>query len=159
MDISQQRYQVEQAEGKEKCSMTSHGYLVPHSGARARRAMRQRWIKYLILPGTNSSYTNDSLVSQMPDTVPLGECFYCDVMIYKKVKSRGNGTRSKKRYPPATDDHVVPRSRGGYQSRLVDCCEDCNNAKAALTLEEFRVVLAFRYGYIHGVEFRFPGEI
>lgn len=127
--------------------MNSPKYLARHTGKRAERRMKERWIKSLILWEENTATMAEL-------GLPEGNCFYCDVLVYKKIKHR-----SKKAFPMATDDHVVPRSRGGYQSRLVDCCEDCNNAKAALTLEEYRVLLAFRYGYISGVEFKFPGEL
>jgi hypothetical protein len=52
---------------------------------------------------------------------------------------------------------VIPRSVA-KGSRTVISCYFCNIEKSHLTLEEFRVLKAFRYGYISGVEFKFPGE-
>lgn len=81
-------------------------------------------------------------------------CFYCDAIIYP------GGKRTGKQYPLMTEDHVVPRSRskGTPNDNVVPCCEGCNNEKAALTLEEYRILKAFRYGYISNVEYKFPGE-
>lgn len=52
-------------------------------------------------------------------------CFYC-----------GQSLKGGKR----TRDHVVPKCKGGTYDRIVDACKDCNQRKAALDLEEFRVV-------------------
>jgi hypothetical protein len=42
--------------------------------------------------------------------------------------------------------------------QTVPSCMFCNWEKGHLTIEEYRVVLAFRYGYISGVGFKFAGE-
>lgn len=52
-------------------------------------------------------------------------CYYCGCSLKK-----GKLTR----------DHVVPKSKGGQHGRLVDACAPCNSKKAALTLEEFRIL-------------------
>lgn len=72
-------------------------------------------------------------------------CFYCDRMLSRNKKTR---------------DHLTPKSRNGSNrpQNLVDCCRECNTLKGCLTLEEFRVVIAYRYGYIQKLEYKFPGE-
>lgn len=41
----------------------------------------------------------------------------------------------------------------------VTACRDCNQDKGHLTLEEYRVVVAFRYGKLDKLkEFKFYGE-
>lgn len=59
-----------------------------------------------------------------------------------------------------TKDHVLPRSKGGSDSKnnKVDCCRRCNEEKGCLELAEFRAVHAFRKG-IPVEQFLFPGEI
>jgi 5-methylcytosine-specific restriction endonuclease McrA len=73
-------------------------------------------------------------------------CFYCDKQLSRQKKTR---------------DHMQPRSRNGSNAprNIVDACRDCNSLKGCLTLEEFRVVIAFRFGIIKKPKFRFPGEI
>ncbi len=73
-------------------------------------------------------------------------CFYCD-----RVLSRTRKTR----------DHLQPKSRNGSNRphNIVDCCRECNNLKGCLTLEEFRVVIAYRFGIVDKPRFRFPGEL
>lgn len=100
-------------------------------------------------------------------------CFYCDTEIFKKPPTPLLGSvsiidkllpRPRKlmdRFLLATKDHTVPRRRtkGQRNDEVVLCCLPCNQEKNLLTREEFRVVQAFRYGYISGVEFKFPGEV
>lgn len=43
-------------------------------------------------------------------------------------------------------------------SRIVLSCGECNLDKGHLTIEEYRVVLAFRFGYISGINLTFSGE-
>lgn len=42
--------------------------------------------------------------------------------------------------PATTVDHIVPSSRGGSNAyvNVIGACFDCNNEKAAMSLEEFR---------------------
>jgi 5-methylcytosine-specific restriction endonuclease McrA len=72
-------------------------------------------------------------------------CFYCDKQLSRQKKTR---------------DHLTPKSRNGSNrpNNIVDACRDCNNLKGCLTLEEFRVVIAFRFGVVQKPKFRFPGE-
>lgn len=79
-------------------------------------------------------------------------CCYCGVQMLIR----------EKRDPPhpqrLTRDHVVPRSKGGRL--IVECCSKCNLDKGILSLEEFRLVLAYRNGKIPGCadKFRFHKE-
>ena len=73
-------------------------------------------------------------------------CYYCG----RKL------TRQK-----ATKDHMIPQSKGGSDSQknIVDACRKCNGDKGCLTVEEFRLVMAFRMGAICAPKhFKFPGE-
>jgi 5-methylcytosine-specific restriction endonuclease McrA len=72
-------------------------------------------------------------------------CFYCDKQLSRQKKTR---------------DHLTPKSRNGSNrpNNIVDACRDCNQLKGSLTLEEFRVVIAFRFGVVQKPKFRFPGE-
>jgi 5-methylcytosine-specific restriction endonuclease McrA len=79
--------------------------------------------------------------------VHIRHCFYCG-----KALSRRR----------ATKDHVIPRSKGGSntQKNIVDACRKCNSEKGCLSIEEFRVVMAFRKGALKPPRaFRFPGEM
>jgi 5-methylcytosine-specific restriction endonuclease McrA len=73
-------------------------------------------------------------------------CFFCDKQLSRQKKTR---------------DHLIPKSRNGSNARhnIVDACRDCNNLKGCLTLEEFRVVIAYRFGLIDKPKFKFPGEL
>jgi len=78
--------------------------------------------------------------------IGIFRCFYCDKQLTRQKKTR---------------DHVTPRSRNGSNARsnIVDACRDCNNLKGCLTLEEFRVVIALRFGLVPRPKFKFPGEL
>lgn len=73
-------------------------------------------------------------------------CFYCDRQLSRRKKTR---------------DHVQPRSRNGSNSpkNIVDACRSCNTLKGCMTLDEFRVVMAYRLGLIKHTAFQFPGEL
>jgi len=72
-------------------------------------------------------------------------CFYCGRQLSRTKKTR---------------DHLTPKSRNGSNKphNIVHACRQCNNLKGCLTLEEFRVVMAFRAGMVKNLEFLFPGE-
>jgi 5-methylcytosine-specific restriction endonuclease McrA len=72
-------------------------------------------------------------------------CFYCGRQLSRRRKTR---------------DHMQPRSRNGSNAKrnIVDACRQCNCLKGCLTLDEFRVVMAYRQGLVD-VDFRFPGEL
>jgi 5-methylcytosine-specific restriction endonuclease McrA len=72
-------------------------------------------------------------------------CFYCGRKLTRRCASK---------------DHVLPRSKGGSNSKhnIVDSCKECNEAKGSLLMEEFRAVMAFREG-VNLKKFKFPGEI
>lgn len=73
-------------------------------------------------------------------------CFYC-------------GSRLSRRN--TTIDHLIPLSKGGSDKprNKVDCCLDCNRDKGCLMPEEWRLVLAYRFGRIGRAGMRFWGEI
>lgn len=77
--------------------------------------------------------------------VGIFHCFYCDRTLSRRKKTR---------------DHVQPRSRNGSNNpkNIVDSCRQCNCLKGCLTLDEFRVVMAYRSGEIKNAEYEFPGE-
>lgn len=88
----------------------------------------------------------------------MSTCFYCGVELFEPAQRR-----NKHNYPLKTQDHAIPKSRCGPLQAgnvtLITCCESCNMEKDSLTIEEYRVLLAFRYGYISNVQFKFPGEL
>lgn len=75
---------------------------------------------------------------------PDSFCFYCgrSVQHVKQIP----GTRPPK--DARTVDHIVPQCRGGKRGPLVTACLGCNEDKHALTLDEYRVVVALRAGAI-----------
>ena len=72
-------------------------------------------------------------------------CFYCGKVLNPKKKTR---------------DHKQPRSRNGSSApqNIVAACKPCNQDKGSLTLQEYRVVVAFRQGLIKETKMPFPGE-
>jgi len=79
-------------------------------------------------------------------TIHTRHCFYCG-----KALSRRR----------ATKDHVIPRSKGGNDSKqnVVSACHACNQDKGCLTVQEFKMVMALRKGVIKPPKgFKFPGE-
>jgi 5-methylcytosine-specific restriction endonuclease McrA len=83
---------------------------------------------------------------------PAGVCFYCGRPVRKwkqKMYER----------PPLdmiTEDHVVPLCRSG--SRTVTACLGCNQDKYHLSLDEYRVLQAFRAGILPLPEYKFAAE-
>lgn len=73
-------------------------------------------------------------------------CFYCGKPLTRQKKTR---------------DHMQPRSRQGSSAdrNIVDACRKCNNLKGCLTLEEFRLVVAFQKGLVKPAKMLFPGEL
>lgn len=77
-------------------------------------------------------------------------CFYCGVMTHQGGPSDPSGTKR-------TRDHIIPQSRGGMDT--VTACRQCNQDKGQLTLEEYRVVCAYRDGKLNKLsEYKFYGE-
>jgi len=86
---------------------------------------------------------------------PAGHCFYCDREVIYVRNTPGTPTPEY----AATRDHVKPIARGGRRGRkTVLACRGCNSDKGQLTLEEYRVVVAFRKGWLRNAGLRFPGE-
>ena len=81
-------------------------------------------------------------------------CFYCGRPV-RKWKQR------MYERPPVdmvTEDHVVPQCRGGKNGKTVTACLECNQDKYRLSLEEFRVVRAFRAGLLPVPDYKFAAE-
>ena len=98
------------------------------------------------------------------------DCFYCGVELlsfpdaHKLAARRNIEDHNKCRkfcmQLTSTQDHTTPKclTRNNRNMDVVACCQTCNARKGQLTLEEFRIVQAFRYGQISGVELKFAGE-
>lgn len=79
-------------------------------------------------------------------------CFYCGRPVHSPVLK-------KHAVPPddqRTRDHVLPASKGGKNT--VWACLGCNQTKRDLTLDEFRVLQAFRAGLIPLPAYKFAAE-
>lgn len=85
------------------------------------------------------------------------KCYYCNVVLVQYHTNRNTRVAPRN---GLTRDHLLPKDRGGkcLPNNQVYCCCDCNIDKARLTLEEYRVVRAFRAGMIAISNFQFPGE-
>jgi len=83
-------------------------------------------------------------------------CFYCG----KKLRSVPSGYTQTLASDHKTRDHLIPKLRGGkgLRKNTVPSCLKCNHDKDNLTLEEYRLIIAFRQGLIAAVSFKFPGE-
>lgn len=85
-----------------------------------------------------------------------GRCFYCGNPVFER------GCAHKRDWlvvrPSAmVAEHKVPLIRGGndQDENIVCSCRPCNLAKAAFTVDEFRLVAGFRNG---NLDYRFWGE-
>ena len=81
-------------------------------------------------------------------------CFYCGRPVQQWKYVSGQRTPLDTR----TVDHVIPQCRGGKNGLLVTACIGCNRKKFNLTLDEFRVVQAFRAGLVPLPEYKFAAE-
>lgn len=88
------------------------------------------------------------------------KCFYCGIELYSIEKNENGMGRVRK--DSITMDHLLPASRGGagMHNNKVACCARCNFDKGSLTLEEYRVVIAYRRKLLPSGDYlpRFPGE-
>jgi len=88
----------------------------------------------------------------------MERCYYCGVVLTPIVTERYVPN------PPTmkTLDHVIPKCRGGEARRdganVVAACFACNNDKARLTLDEYRVVVAYRNGLVPKPDVLFNAE-
>lgn len=83
---------------------------------------------------------------------PDGFCFYCGRAVWKvPFKSH-----QKPNLDALTKDHVYPKSKGGVET--VPACCACNHDKTNLSLEEYRVIRAFRAGLLPLPEYKFAAE-
>jgi 5-methylcytosine-specific restriction endonuclease McrA len=83
---------------------------------------------------------------------PESFCFYCGRSV-REVKYQIYQT------PPPdqrTRDHVIPACKGG--AKLVIACLGCNQDKKDLSLDEYRLIRAFRAGMIPLPEYKFAAE-
>ncbi len=85
---------------------------------------------------------------------PSGYCFFCGQSL-RKYKGLGRQPFPKNSY---TRDHLIPRSKGGGYYDTVSACLGCNQDKKDLTLDEYRVVRAFRAGLLPVPDYRFAAE-
>jgi 5-methylcytosine-specific restriction endonuclease McrA len=80
-------------------------------------------------------------------------CWFCGIAMTEK------GPRPK----AETREHLTPKVRGGShgRSQVVRACRACNLDKGHLTLEEYRLVVAYRNGLVQTYEtaLRFHGEL
>lgn len=84
-------------------------------------------------------------------------CFYCGIEMTPHVKQK-RGVQ-----PPVTmetTDHIVPHYHGGSRRKenTVKACLGCNRDKFHLTLDEYRVVVAFRNGLVAKPDVLFNAE-
>jgi 5-methylcytosine-specific restriction endonuclease McrA len=83
---------------------------------------------------------------------PSNFCFYCGRRVHKwKQKMYERPPRDM-----ITEDHVVPKSKGG--TKTVTSCFGCNQDKFSLSLDEYRVLKAFRAGLVPLPEYKFAAE-
>lgn len=85
---------------------------------------------------------------------PESFCFYCG----RQVRAWKNVPRVEPPPDTRTADHVLPQCRGGKYGKLVTACLACNRDKNHLTLDEFRVVVAFRAGKVPLPAYKFAAE-
>ncbi len=84
-------------------------------------------------------------------------CFYCGCDLTQSSQK----TASEKIPTMATRDHVIPKTNGGTSTKknIVWSCYGCNREKAALSIEEYRILRMFRMGLLHLKNpLIFPGE-
>jgi 5-methylcytosine-specific restriction endonuclease McrA len=83
----------------------------------------------------------------------MEHCWYCGTQVKEHPNKRGVPCPDNRR----TKDHLTPQCLGG--KRTVVACWKCNHAKYHLTLEEYRIIAAFRAGkLLEYAEFKFWGE-
>ena len=84
-------------------------------------------------------------------------CFYCGLQLVEIKLELGQSPPDNAK----TWDHMIPSARGGKGGEnLVPACWGCNTDKGNLTIEEYRLILAYREGLIMdaGHVFQFAGE-
>lgn len=86
-------------------------------------------------------------------------CYFCGVQLVSAPQAEIMG-----RTPPdnfITEEHLIPRRHGGTRGKgnTVWACKKCNEDKANLKLEEYRVVIAYRRGLLNAFTLvKFWGE-
>jgi len=92
-------------------------------------------------------------------------CWYCGNPVFP-MKKQWKHPEFQGRAHRKTLDHIVPKCMGGLKindgvPNVVVSCQDCNEEKDDLTLEEFRAVVAVREGTLTDVKrfWVFYGEI
>ena len=79
-------------------------------------------------------------------------CFYCGCPVREvKLKMYQSSPPEQK-----TADHVIPKSKGG--TKIVIACYGCNDEKRDMTLDEYRLIRAFRAGKVLLPEYKFAAE-
>jgi 5-methylcytosine-specific restriction endonuclease McrA len=83
---------------------------------------------------------------------PDGLCFYCGRAVWK---AQGRPIT----HDGLTKDHIIPkRLRFGRPSPQVKACFACNQDKKNLSLDEYRLLVAYRAGKIGLPEYKFAAE-
>ena len=82
------------------------------------------------------------------------QCFYCGQGLVQGADQPKSPVHPRTR----TRDHVVPKSKGG--DKKVWACWACNSDKTNLTLDEYRLLLAYRNGMFPDIRipYWFHGE-
>jgi hypothetical protein len=73
---------------------------------------------------------------QEEDALSFGlRCYYCEILLDPNTQNLRNSK---------TQDHIIPRSKGGNNSRYnkIHCCSDCNHLKSDKELHQFKIKVA-----------------
>lgn len=108
------------------------GSLFPHFG----QLSKGQWVTWDVADTQPKRYFKRLPVAERVSTRHIGRkskgrCWYCGVSFLDQKLTR---------------DHLVPKSKGGLSaaSNLVLSCEPCNYAKADMSLDAYRTILAAR---------------
>src|SRR5215472_897298 len=93
-----------------------------------------------------SSHQSITALPLHPEQRAALECPTCRALLLLRPRGSSHTTDTRQAYAPICRerDHLTP--------------EACNTDKGQLTLEEYRIVVAFRKGWLKQASLRFPGE-
>lgn len=91
--------------------------------------------------GKGLSFNNDRCLDILYER-QHGKCHYCKTAMTLPPVNRSEREFISER--EASVDHLLPKSRGGSNSRfnLVAACRSCNNRKGSWSADEFIAILA-----------------